>query len=53
VTPWAATAVFLDVNGVPAAEVSNDSVFDLVSWVAATSPELASVRDRLAGLLLE
>jgi hypothetical protein len=53
VTPWAATAVFLEINGVPAAKVSNVNVFDLVSWVAGTSPELASVRDRLARLLPE
>lgn len=32
---WLATAVFLEINGVPVVQVSNDGVYDLVLGVAA------------------
>lgn len=44
---WLATAVFLELNGVRASRAANDDVFELVMWVAATSPGLESISNRL------
>jgi len=38
---WVTTAVFLELNGVPAAAASNDTVHDLVITVAAGQIEIA------------
>jgi len=38
---WVATAVFLELNGVPAAAVLNDAVHDLVVTVAAGQIDIA------------
>ncbi len=48
---WLAAAVFLEINGVAASELADDDVFDLVMWVAGTSPEVGAIADRLAALL--
>ncbi len=40
---WVATAVFLELNGVPAAAASNDAVHDLVVAVAAAQIEVAEI----------
>lgn len=47
---WLATAVFLELNGVAASEIANEDVFDLVVWVASTSPSLDEITDRLSHL---
>jgi death-on-curing protein len=48
---WLATAVFLELNGFSASEISNDDVYELVMWIAATSPSLEEITTRLSGLL--
>jgi len=48
---WLATAVFLEINGVPASRVANDDVYKLVIWVASTNPDLDTITERLRGLL--
>ena len=48
---WLATAVFLDLNGVPIHRAANDDVYRLVMDVAATSPELDEIERRLRRLL--
>lgn len=48
---WLATAVFLELNGFDASEITNDDVYDLVIWVASASPTLADITSRLAQLL--
>jgi death-on-curing protein len=50
---WLATAVFLELNGFEAASISNDDVYDLVLWVASTSPSLEEIDTRLARLLAD
>lgn len=40
---WVATAVLLELNGVPAAAASNDAVHDLVVAVAAGQIEVAEI----------
>lgn len=35
---WHATAVFSELNGIKASRVSNDDVYDLVIWIAASKP---------------
>jgi hypothetical protein len=42
-----ATAVFLEINGVPASRLANDVVYDLVIWVASTNPDLDEIVNRL------
>ena len=48
---WLATAVFLEINGVPSSAIGNDDVYDLVVWVASTNPELVDITNRLRSLL--
>jgi len=47
---WLATAVFLEINGSPVAQASNDEVYDLVMEVAATDVSLDVIADRLRAL---
>ena len=44
---WLSAAVFLEVNGVKALRISNDDVYDFVIWVAATSPAIEEIVERL------
>jgi len=44
---WLATAVFLELNGVKASRASNDDVYELVIWIAATNPDLEEITSRL------
>lgn len=48
---WLATAVFLEVNGIPISEASNDSVYELVLSVASGSPEVQEIAQQLQGLI--
>lgn len=48
---WLATAVFLELNGFDASQIANDDVYDLVIWIASTSPTLDDITSRLAPLL--
>lgn len=47
---WLATAVFLEINGCPVVQASNDAVYDLVIEVAATDLALDAIADRLRAL---
>ena len=44
---WLATAVFLELNGVKASRASNDDVYKLVVWIAASNPDLDEITARL------
>jgi death-on-curing protein len=44
---WLATAVFLELNGIKASRASNDDVYDLVVWIAASNPDLDDITTRL------
>jgi death-on-curing protein len=44
---WLATAVFLELNGIKASRASNDDVFELVVWIAASNPDLDDITSRL------
>jgi death-on-curing protein len=44
---WLATAVFLELNGIKASRASNDDVFELVAWIAASNPDLDEITARL------
>jgi death-on-curing protein len=44
---WLATAVFLELNGIKASHASNDDVYDLVVWIAASNPDLDDITTRL------
>ena len=48
---WLSTAVFLEINGVSVAQLTNDQVYDLVLWVAASSPSHGVIAQRLQLLL--
>ena len=48
---WLATAVFLELNGIRASRASNDDVYELVVWVAASSPDLDDIVIRLRQVL--
>jgi len=48
---WLATAVFLELNGIKASKISNDDVYELVMWMASSSPSLDDITTRLAGLV--
>jgi death on curing protein len=48
---WLATAVFLELNGIRAAEISNDGVYELVMWVASTNPLIEEITARLTELV--
>jgi death-on-curing protein len=44
---WLATAVFLELNGIKASRASNDDVYELVMWIAASNPDLNDITTRL------
>ena len=44
---WLATAVFLELNGLKASRASNDDVYELVVWIAASNPDLSDITTRL------
>ena len=48
---WLATAVFLELNGMKASSASNDDVYDLVVWIAASNPDLGDITARLRGVV--
>ena len=48
---WLATAVFLELNGISASLASNDDVYELVVWVAASNPDLDDIVTRLRRVL--
>ncbi|MCB9389695.1 MAG: Fic family protein [Acidimicrobiia bacterium] len=48
---WLSCAVFLDINGVDPTVASNDDVFDLVIWVAATSVDVEAIAKRLESIV--
>lgn len=48
---WLATAVFLELNGEPATDASNDDVFELVLAVAATFITVGDLAERLRTLV--
>lgn len=49
---WLGTAVFLEINGVPAVHASNDDVYDLVLGVAAGSDSVDSIAVALRRLVV-
>jgi death-on-curing protein len=44
---WLATAVFLELNRIKASRTSNDDVYELVIWIAASNPDLDEITTRL------
>lgn len=48
---WLATAVFLEINGVPASQLTNKAVFEFVMWVASANPELDLIVAQLRTML--
>lgn len=48
---WLSTAVFLQIHGVRVDKLSNDDVYDLVLWIAASSPAHGAIAERLRTLL--
>jgi len=48
---WLATAVFLEVNGIPISRASNDDVYEFVLSVASGSPEVDKIAERLQDLI--
>ena len=44
---WLATAVFLEINNVPATRAANDAVYELVMVVASTHGDLSVLVERL------
>ena len=48
---WLATAVYLEINGVPASRLTNKTVYEFVMWVASTNPELDAIVARLRRML--
>jgi death-on-curing protein len=47
---WLTTAVFLEINGVEISRANNDDVYDLVIDVAAASPSVDEIAQRLSDL---
>ena len=47
---WLATAVFLEINHLSIAHVSNDDVFDLVMHIASTNPPLSEIDEQLRAM---
>lgn len=47
---WLATAVFLDINGIPITTATNDDVYELVVAIAAGDPPLDEIARRLQHL---
>jgi prophage maintenance system killer protein len=39
--------VFLELNGLKASRASNDDVYELVVWIAASNPDLNDITTRL------
>jgi death on curing protein len=48
---WLTTAVFLEINGVEISRANNDEVYDLVIDVAAASPSVDDIAQRLRELI--
>ena len=48
---WLASAVFLELNGIKASQASNDDVYELVTWIASSNPDLADITVRLRALI--
>ena len=48
---WLATAVFLELNGVKASRASNDDVYELVIWIASSTPGLDDITTLLRTLI--
>jgi death on curing protein len=48
---WLATAVFLELNGIPVTAVSNDDVYEFVMEVASTSVGVGEIAPRLRRLM--
>lgn len=44
---WLSTAVFLEINGLSVAHVSNDEVYDFVVYVAAHNPDISEISSAL------
>jgi death-on-curing protein len=44
---WLSAAVFLELNGVKASRASNDAVYELAIWIAASNPDLDDIIPRL------
>jgi len=52
VQPWQiATAVFLELNGTKASRASNDDVYELVIWIASSTPDLDHITTRLRAVV--
>ena len=48
---WLATAVFLDLNNIPARAAANDDVYELVMHVAATRADVEEIAARLRSVI--
>lgn len=48
---WLSTAVFLQINGVGVDGLSNEDVYELVLWIASSSPSHGAITERLRALL--
>lgn len=48
---WLATAVFLEINGVPVTHVTNDAVFDLVMAVTTGRDDVAEIAAELRSVV--
>jgi death-on-curing protein len=48
---WLATAVFLEINGVPVTQVSNDAIYDLVIAVATGRDDVAEIAVELRSVV--
>jgi death on curing protein len=48
---WLATAVFLELNGVTTAKVSNDAVYEFVMWATTGRAEVGEIAARLQALV--
>jgi death-on-curing protein len=48
---WLATAVFLEINGVPVTHAANESVYDLVIGVASSTQDVPQIATDLRGLV--
>ena len=48
---WLATAVFLEINGIPATHASNDAVYDFVIGVTTGREEVAAIAAQLQSLV--
>ena len=50
---WLATAVFLEINGVPVVHASNDAVYDLVLGVAAGRDSVDTIAAALGDIVVK